>query len=275
MKMQKNLSPFNKVIYRVIYNLIVFTIAYIPISVWAQAVYDGCEIAKAPYIQDNLCKIEVTNCKENGTLLQVPEGSKIVATCNVFRYEACATIVPRPPNCEVPRCPTDPNECANDDETDGVANYTNTQITGTVREESDGTNPPVDEEETEPVDEEQLHSCEKTGETTIEDHKCQMRVTACKRGNEDAIPPGAIATAICNTEEQGPPYICNRTNPPGCRASCPTDPNECANDDSEDNIGNYSNTETINFTGNTETLFSNPNSNRRRNGNNRGTRGAQ
>ena len=86
----------------------------------------------------------------------MPDDSKLVATCDVFRYDICATVVPPPPNCHVPRCPIDPNQCANDNEGDGIANYTNTEIAFTVRERQ--------EQNANTEEEEKVHSCEKAGE---------------------------------------------------------------------------------------------------------------
>ena len=232
MKAQNNLKLFQVILNKTIYKLIIFGIAYhIPI-VYAYAAYDDCEAVKAPYIEDDRCKIEVTNCKEDSVAIAVPEGSKIVATCNVFRYDNCATADPRPPNCEVPRCPTNPNECANDDESDGVANYTNTAPPGLASNDNE-----TQEDENDNSNEEEVHSCEKEGRTRVENYTCKMQVTGCKQGDEDAIPQGATATAVCDTGR------CNRKLIPDCH--CPTDPNECANDTRGDSSINYTNTEPI------------------------------
>ena len=235
MRIKNNLKIFNQSISsKIIYRLIIFVIAYMPITL-VHAVYEDCEAVKAPYIEDNLCKIEVKNCKEDGVTMNVPDGSKLVAACDVFRYNICATVVPPPPNCYAPRCPIDPNQCANDNEGDGITNYTNTQIAFTVRENNE-------DEEQDEANVDDIHSCEKVGETTIQDHRCRIEVTGCKRGNLDAIPPGHTATAICNIQIGD----CNRMEPPSCIAYCPTNANECANDDADNNNdNNYTNVEDV------------------------------
>ena len=219
MKTQNNLKSFSEVMFnKIIYKLlIILTIAYMPIAL-TYAAYEDCEAVKAPYIENNLCKIEVKNCKENGVTMQVPEGVKLVARCDI-EHALC----PASPNaeCNPYGCPTDPNECANDDETDGVANYTDTAPVVLASNDNER-------------QEDKIHSCEKVGETTIQDHRCRMGLTGCKRGNLDAIPPGHTATAICSIQVGA----CNRRNPPSCIANCPTDPNECANDDADNNNNN-------------------------------------
>ena len=209
MKIQSDLN-------KIIYKSIIFVIAYIPIS--AHAVYTDCEGITPFYIKDGLCAVFVQNCKEDN---KVVSGT---ATCDTQSVLCPPTSLS---NCQPIQCPTNPNECANDNEGDGITNYTNTAP------------PPIISGE------EPYHSCKKEGETTIRNNKCQMRITGCKQGNSNVTVSG-----IATCDVQGEPHniLCDRSRPPGCRASCPTNPNECANDNEEDNKGNYSNTERIVFT---------------------------
>ena len=235
MEVQNNLKLFNQIILnKTFYKFIIFVIAYIPIS--AHAAYQGCEAVNTAYIEDDLCKVEVTNCKENGVTLTTSSDSKLVAICDVKHgVDVCPTVIPRPEWCDLPRCPTNPNECANDNEGDGVTNYTNT-TSPLGRENND------DAKQEDQANADLIHSCEKTGETTLRDHKCQMEVTGCKRGDLDVIPPGHTATAACSIQIGA----CNRRRPPSCVAYCPTDSNECANDDADDNNdNNYINLEAV------------------------------
>ena len=235
MRIQNNLKAFFEFVLCKKFHII-FAIAFCMPSVYAYAVYEDCDAAKPAYIEDNLCKIEVKNCKEDGVTLQLPEGSKIVATCNITPSNAivCNRC---PPGSLCPAvvcnssCPTDPNECANDDESDGVGNYTNTARAY------------LGDDAGQEADADEIHSCEKIGETTIENNRCQMQVTSCKQGNEDIIPPGYTGTAVCDYSEVSD--ICTKSIPPSCAHRCPTNPNECANDNEGDNVTNYSNTESI------------------------------
>ena len=233
MKIKNNSKLLNQVILnKIIYKLIIFVIAYIPIS--AHAAYQDCETVNAAYIEDGLCKAEVINCKEDGVTITVPDDAKIVATCDI---EHALYLIGKDSSAKHNsiRCPTDPNECANDNEGDGVTNYTNT-TSPLGRENND------DAKQEDQANADLIHSCEKTGETTLRDHKCQMEVTGCKRGDLDVIPPGHTATAACSIQIGA----CNRARPPSCVAYCPTDSNECANDDADDNNdNNYINLEAV------------------------------
>ncbi len=210
MKMRRNSNLFNKVVlHRIIYKLIIFTTAYIP-SMYVHAIYEDCEAVTHPYIEVSLCKIRIKNCKNNG----VPDTrTNLEATCDIAHLSCPAS---SNAECYPFACPTNPNECANDNEGDGITNYTNTATIQAI--------PPYS-------------GCKKQGETIVEDYRCKMTVTSCKQGREYAIPPGTPATAVCDTG------ICDRKNPPDCK--CPTDPNECVNDSQGDNFTVYNNTEYI------------------------------
>ena len=222
MKIQNNLN-------KIIYKSIIFVIAYIPISV--HAIYKDCEAITPFYIKDGFCAVQVQNCKD---------GNRVVS--GTARCDTATIVCPASPlePCDSTQCPTDPNECVNDNESDGITNYTNTA-------------PPMI------TSEEPYHSCEKIGDTTIKDDKCTMSITGCKQGNSDTI---TTAIATCNVQGERNYIICNRMQPAGCSAGCPTDPNECANDDESDGKGNYKNTETIRFVdGGSENYFQRRNDN--------------
>ena len=150
MEVQNNLKLFNQIILnKTIYKFIIFVIAYIPISV--HAAYDGCETVNSAYIEDGLCKVEVTNCKENGEIITVPSDSKLVATCDIAQALCPASSLEK---CDSSTCPTNPNECANDNEGDGVTNYTNT-TSPLGRENNDNAR------QEDQVNADLIHSCEK------------------------------------------------------------------------------------------------------------------
>ena len=233
MRIQNNLKAFFEFLVCKKFHII-FALAFC-MPMYVHAVYEDCEAVGSTYIENNQCKIEVRNCKEDGVSLQVPEGSKLVAACNITPRNAiiCNSC---PPGATCPtvecnsRCPTDPNECANDDESDGVGNYTNTALAYTAGDDAERE-----------ANANEIHSCEKVGETTIENYRCRMQVTSCKSGDSAIpIPPGHTLTASCDLGGGG---ACTRSNPPIC--SCPTNPNECANDNEGDGVANYSNTESV------------------------------
>ena len=64
---------------------------------------------------------------------------------------------------------------------------------------------------------------------------CQMRVTGCKKGNELTHPEGSVTTAFC---DHGPCNILSREHR---NCDCPTNPNDCVNDQVGDGHTNYSN----------------------------------
>ena len=84
---------------------------------------------------------------------------------------------------------------------------------------------------------------------TIGDRLCQMDLTGCRQDGQ-LILPGSRIQAICDSVESHENENCSPPCPPGkycptrytpCR-ECPTDPNECANDDQTDGIGRYKST---------------------------------
>ena len=82
-------------------------------------VYTGCELETAdtiPQIEDGLCVIRAKACKENGNSVSVPAGHYMKLSCDAtpqFSRELPSRI----------GCPTDPNDCANDQKNDGTREY--------------------------------------------------------------------------------------------------------------------------------------------------------
>lgn len=63
---------------------------------------------------------------------------------------------------------------------------------------------------------------------------CQMQVTGCKEGNELTHPEGMIVTAFCDHGQ------CNTLTREATNCDCPTNANECVNDQAGDRRTNYS-----------------------------------
>ena len=186
---------------------------------------ENCRALGAFTVEDRKCKVDVAGCTQNGQVL-IPEGSTATATCDVANHpckqpcvgDTCPTVAL--PVCE---CPTDVNECASDDSTDGRGNYSQVAVVRSSEESP-------------------IHSCQKIGATELlSSMQCSMDVRGCMRGQQELypnLPPGKVVVATCDTTR-----LCTRGLPPNC--GCPTDPNECANDDETDGIGNYSQTEMV------------------------------
>ena len=205
--------------------------------------YTDCVPRGPTYIEDNLCKIRVTGCKDSSGNAAIPLGVTATASCNIGICDR-----KNPPDCQ---CPTDPNECANDDHSDGNANYSSIEYVSTPRGEPDneGTAESETTSEGEPDEDSNAtvyHSCQKSGDTWVKwstdarKYFCHMRVSGCMvsdRPSHPNIPPGHHLQANCDTS------VCTRSMPPQCQ--CPTNPNECANDTEGDRRSNYTDRELI------------------------------
>ena len=84
--------------------------------------YTGCEIVGEMQIKDGLCVAKVRDCRLNGRLLPPPPPG-------YHRAAKCDAVPQRLRDLPMRAgCPTDPNQCANDNEGDGLNNYSSNII---------------------------------------------------------------------------------------------------------------------------------------------------
>ena len=213
-------------------------IIYGSIFVYAQSdTYTDCQVVGSYSVNtEGLCIVEVRGCSDGEQT--IPSAT---ASCDAaYADPACNNCSDSCPvhcgDAQRNSCPTNPNECANDYDSDGLVRYTATAVASSA------------------VYQGGISNCERAGETYIEDNLCHIVVTGCIQDGEPLIPENARATANCNVAYENPACNCVPSQGRSCpsidcgsfpRNSCPTDPNECANDNDADDVGNYTETEKI------------------------------